>query len=121
MDFLASSEPFNGDILTNPPYRYAQEFVEKALSIIENGRSAWFFLKLTFLEGQKRWQMFKANPPKNVFVFVKRIACSKNGVFDTSTTSAVCYAWFQFEKGWYGKPQISWVNTGEDEAQERLF
>lgn len=33
-NFLASTEPYhNGDIVTNPPYTYAQEFVENALAI----------------------------------------------------------------------------------------
>ena len=29
---------FSRDIITNPPYKYAKEFVEKALEIIRNNR-----------------------------------------------------------------------------------
>lgn len=31
IDFLTTDKKFNGDIITNPPYKYAQEFIEKAL------------------------------------------------------------------------------------------
>lgn len=38
------------DIITNPPYKYAKEFVEHALDISEDGTKVAMFLKLTFLE-----------------------------------------------------------------------
>ena len=34
VDFLAYNKPFNGDIITNPPYKYATEFVVHALELI---------------------------------------------------------------------------------------
>ena len=46
-DFLLCSEPYhNGDIVTNPPYKYAQEFVEKALALVDVGRYVCMFLKV---------------------------------------------------------------------------
>ncbi len=36
------------DIITNPPYKYAKEFVEHALDIVDDGRKVAMFLKLTF-------------------------------------------------------------------------
>ena len=63
MDFLTTDEKWDGDIVTNPPYKYAQEFVEKALSLIPDGRKVCMFLKLTFLEGKKRRELFKNYPP----------------------------------------------------------
>ena len=63
-DFLAiDNQEWQGDIVTNPPYKYAQEFVEKALFIIPDGHKVAMFLKLTFLEGQGRRQLFRAAPP----------------------------------------------------------
>ena len=65
-DFLAiDNTEWNGDIITNPPYKYAQEFVEKALSIIPEGHKVAMFLKLTFLEGKNRRQMFRITPPSS--------------------------------------------------------
>ena len=63
-DFLAPDNTrWNGDIITNPPYAFAQEFVEKALAIIPDGRKVAMFLKLTFLEGKKRASLFQNYPP----------------------------------------------------------
>ena len=55
VDFLKCTEVFDGDIITNPPYKYAQEFVEKAMDIMEDGKCLCMLLKLTFLEGKKRY------------------------------------------------------------------
>lgn len=63
-DFLSIDNlSWDGDIVTNPPYKFAQEFVEKALSIIPNGRKVAMFLKLTFLEGKARKELFRIAPP----------------------------------------------------------
>uniref|UniRef100_UPI00402627AE hypothetical protein n=1 Tax=Alloprevotella sp. TaxID=1872471 RepID=UPI00402627AE len=62
-DFLAIDNlAWDGNIVTNPPYRYAQEFVEKALSIIPEGKKVAMFLKLTFLEGKARRHLFRTTP-----------------------------------------------------------
>lgn len=112
VDFLKQTESFDGDILTNPPYKFAKEFVEKALSLIENGHKVFMFLKLTFLESKSRKVMFEKFPPKCVYVFSERCLCAKNGDFQQVIEgggSAVCYAWFEFEKGFCGNPIIKWI------------
>ena len=107
-DFLSIKwYEWNGDIITNPPYKYAQEFVEKSLSIIPTGNKVAMFLKLTFLEGQKRKQMFLINPPKKIYIYSKRKECAKGGEFKGS--SAVAYAWYVWKKGYKGKPEIEWI------------
>ena len=105
MDFLKSEEKWDGDIITNPPYKFAQEFIEHALDIIPTGRKVYMFLKLQFLEGKSRRELFRKYPPKTVFVSSSRILCAKNGDFDgmrASGGSAVAYAWYEFEKGYTG-------------------
>lgn len=110
IDFLKEDIKWHGDIITNPPYKYAQEFVEKSMEILrENGKVA-MFLKLQFLEGQKRSKLFKKYPPKTVYVFSKRQACAMNGEFDKYGVSAVAYAWYVWEKGFKGDPIIKWIN-----------
>ena len=100
----------NGDIVTNPPYKYAKEFVEKALERIIEGRKVCMFLKLTFLEGKARKELFKKYPPKTIYVCSGRIPCAKNGDFDKYPSSALAYAWYIWEKGYKGKPVIEWIN-----------
>lgn len=67
LDFLSAQKaPFEGnfDILTNPPYKYAKEFVKKALELLPYGRRCYMFLKLTFLEGKARYEeIFRHTPP----------------------------------------------------------
>ena len=93
-----------------PPYKYALEFRQKALELIPVGNKVAFFLKLTFLEGQKRRKFFEKNPPKVVYVSSARLNCAKNGDFDAYKSSAMAYAWFVWEKGFTGKPVIEWIN-----------
>ena len=110
-DFLFfKNEQWGGDIVTNPPYAAAQEFVEQALSMIQEGHKVAMFLKLTFLEGKQRAKLFKENPPKRIWVSSSRLKCAKNGDFDQFKSSATAYAWFIWEKGYKGYPEIRWFN-----------
>ncbi len=99
-----------GDIITNPPYKYAAEFVEHALDLIPEGQRVAMFLKLTFLEGEKRRALFQVNPPARIYVFTNRINCALNGnEAEFKKSSAVCYAWFIWVKGNKAKPVIDWI------------
>lgn len=109
-DFLSCNEPVHDtDIITNPPYSMAQEFVEKALSLVDDGRFVCMFLKLTFLEGKKRRKFFEEHPPIRVHVTSSRISCYLNGN-KCENSGAVCYAWFVWQKGFKGHPEIRWFN-----------
>ena len=115
IDFLECQEMFEGDIITNPPYKYALEFVEHALKLIPDGNKVIMFLKLQFLEGQERRRLFDTMQLSKVYVFSKRQQCAKNGIFTGS--SAVAYAWFVWVKGSNDAPIIEWideVNTNND-------
>ena len=109
MDFLKCGEKnLDVDIVTNPPYSLAQEFVEKSLEVIGEGHKVAMFLKLTFLEGKNRRVMFEKYPPKVVYVSSSRLTCGKNGV--EWLPSCICYAWFVWYKGFQGNPIIKWFN-----------
>ena len=112
VDFLSEKDEggFSGDIITNPPYKYALEFVEQAIKVVKPHNKVAMFLKLTFLEGQKRKSFFKKNPPKTIYVSSSRLICAKNGDFEKYKDSAVAYAWYVWEKGYLGDPVIKWIN-----------
>lgn len=97
------------DIITNPPYKYAQEFVEHAMNLVQEGCKVDMLLKIQFLEGKSRNELFKTYPPEKVYVFSQRVNCAKNGEFDKYKSSAVCYAWFVWRKGFKGSPTIHWL------------
>ncbi len=100
---------FNGDILTNPPYKLSLEFVKKSLECIEDGSLVVMLLKVQFLEGKERRAFYRKNPPKYVYVHSERQACYINGDFSEKKGSAVCYCWYVWEKGFSGEPVIRWV------------
>lgn len=110
VDFLTI--PTHGDkecdIITNPPYKYAKEFVEQALAMVAEGHKIAMLLRLTFLEGTKRRELFNTTPPQTVYVSSARLQCAKNGKFEGK--SMVAYAWFVWKKGHYGPTNIKWIN-----------
>ena len=113
-DFLSmENQEWNGDIITNPPYKYAQEFVEKALQIIPNGNKVAMFLKVQFLEGKKRKYLFANYPPHTIYVSSSRLLCAQNAEFERMKQgggSAVAYAWYVWVKGYKGDTIIKWIN-----------
>lgn len=112
-DFLTLQElPKGYNVLTNPPFNLSMEFVLHSLELLEEGKQAIFFLKIQFLESAKRYkELFSKFPPKYVYVFSERCLCAMNGEFEINgkrQSSAVCYAWYVWEKGYQGQTILSW-------------
>ena len=116
VDFFNINEPTDMGIITNPPYSMAKEFVEHAMEIVTDGHKVAMFLKLTFLEGQGRRELFRKYPPKIVYVSTSRIGCAKNGEVkkdkngNLKADSAVAYCWYVWQKGFNGAPTLKWFN-----------
>lgn len=112
LDFLKETlDGFDGDIVTNPPYSLAQDFVQTAIDTVKVGHKVAMFLKIQFLEGKKRFSLFAKSPPRTIYVSRSRIRCGTNGNFDGfKNGSTLCYAWFVWEKGFTGDPVIKWFN-----------
>lgn len=116
-DFLSSDRHFEGDIVTNPPFKIAPEFIEKSMQLLSNGHKAMFLLKIQFLETPKRAKLFERCGLKEVVVNSERICCAMNGDFDLYFKKknnkyiggTQLYAWFVFEKGYKGNATISFV------------
>lgn len=106
VDFLKTDTVFDGDIITNPPYKYAKEFVQKAIASVTDGHRVAMFLKVQFLEGKARRELFDTYP-------TNRICCCKNGDFSPEqrkNNSAQAYAWYIWQKGSTAEPTIRWFN-----------
>ncbi|MBF0781135.1 NAD(P)-dependent oxidoreductase [Granulicatella sp. 19428wC4_WM01] len=101
---------WDGDIITNPPYREALKFVKHSLNIIKPQRKVAMFLKIQFLESKERRCFFEKCPPKVIYVSSGRLICARNAEFNKYKSSAVCYAWYIWEKGYIGEPIIRWIN-----------
>lgn len=121
-DFLKVTKVWKGDIVTNPPYASSLDWVQHSLDLLEEGRYLALFMKITFLEGKSRKQFFQDNPPIRVWVSSSRIPCAKNGQFtefkknskgelvETKVSSAACYCWYIWQKGYKGPTELKWFN-----------
>lgn len=93
-------------IITNPPYNKASEFILKGF---EHAPIQWHFLRLSFLEGQKRFEeLFNLGKLSDVYIFTYRVSCPK-GVDREKTANSVCYAWYRFDKYYCGAPKLHWL------------
>ena len=108
-DFLTSDSYFEGDILTNPPFNLAEKFVEKGIEKLKEGKRLFLFLKIQFLEGQKRKDLFKKYPPKYVYCYSARQKCARDGEFEKYTATTQFYAWYVWEKGYEGETILRWI------------
>jgi hypothetical protein len=95
------------NIITNPPYKLAKEFVEKSLECT-TGKVA-FLLKLNFLESASRYPMFKSTPLKKVYVFSKRINFYEGTLESNKRSGVLAFAWYVWEHGYEGEPTIDWI------------
>lgn len=109
VDFLQQQEKWPGDIVTNPPYKYALDFIQHALEITEDGALICMFLKVQFLEGKQRKTFFENTPPRTVWVSSSRIQCAQNGNFERCS-SMLAQAWYVWEKGYKGSTTVRWFN-----------
>ena len=105
VDFLNETRTVD-HIVTNPPYKIAQEFVEHSLQCAR-GKVA-MLLKLAFLEGQRRKPFFEKTPLRTVYVFSKRVDFGR-GNEPGKGSGLLAYAWFVWEIGYCGKPTIAWL------------
>lgn len=113
INFLSTSEKYEGDIITNPPYKYASEFVRHAIDTVTDGHRVAMFMRLQFLEGKSRRKLFEQYPPKLIYVSSSRINCCKNGDFGIESrrqTGAIAHAWIIWEKGYVGPTELRWFN-----------
>lgn len=111
-DFLGvTREQINSDnisIVANFPYKDVLNQTVHSLNLLNNGEYLIHLAKIQYLEGKARYKLFEEQPPKYVFVFVNRIKCLNNDK-DDGTSSAMCFCWFVFEKGFKGNPLIDWI------------
>lgn len=93
-------------VITNPPFRLAEEFVERAMAVARKGVA--ILARTVFLESVGRYEsIFRDNPPTMFAQFSERVPMVK-GRIDAKASTATGYAWFVWVKGRPGA-RLMWV------------
>lgn len=106
IDFLETIKILSSVIITNPPYRLAEDFIRHAIDL-GAGKLA-LLLKLSFLEGQRRKLLFEQHPPEVVLVFSRRLTMTRNGA-PMRHGGMIAFAWYVWSYGFSGEPKIKWI------------
>ena len=105
-DFLQSINNYD-NIITNPPFCLAEDFIKKSLSV--SSSKVVMFLKLQFLESSGRYDFFKNTPLKKVYVLSKRPTLYPANWPVPKNKWTIAYAWYVWEK-WYEWPTVlDWI------------
>ncbi len=110
IDFLMEYKSRAPNIVTNPPFKLAVPFVRQAVRLT-TGKVA-MLLKIAFLEGIERAELFKATPLARVHVFSRRLAFVPGGSIEARKLDGggmMAFAWFVWEHGYTGKPELGWL------------
>jgi hypothetical protein len=109
IDFLLDWRTTTDNIITNPPFKHAQEFVEHALN--RSRRKVAMICRLAWLEGQERRKMFESTPLKAVWVFSGRIPMQRGRQHEDGKDvgGMIAFAWFVWDHAHKGKPTLGWL------------
>ncbi len=110
VDFIRQWESRAPNIVTNPPFKIAVPFVNAALQHT-TGKVA-MFLRLAFLEGQRRGPWFARTPLKRVWVLSSRVPIQRGRLANEDDgTGVIGFAWYVWEHGYEGEPTIGWLEN----------
>lgn len=109
-DFLLETNHYD-NIITNPPYRIANDFILKAKELAN--RKIAMLMPLNYLHGNRRFnKIWKDStfPLARVLVFVRY--CYLNAEKrETAPGGMLAYAWFIFDKEHKGETTLSWLDN----------
>ena len=99
VDFLMECKPLAPAVVTNPPYKLANEFVIKCMDM----KLPYFamLLRLAFLEGkQRRAEIYDRQPPARVHVFSERLTMWRGDEEQPEgSTGFIAFAWYIWQQG----------------------
>ena len=110
-DFLSDDYPIDKAdiIIMNPPYSIIEPFVIRALEIAPE---VLLLGRMQFIEGSGRYEnILKDNPFNEMYQYVDRIQCYKNGDELIKSSSVQGYAWFYWNQNLVSssQPRLKWI------------
>ena len=109
VDFL-NSKRRSDNIVTNPPFNLAYEFIIKGLELSE--KCLALLLPIRYLTGKKRAKLYAEFPPAKVIVIPNKVDFLGFG------SPAMEFAWFVWEKG-KKETTIVWADVKDADLKKR--
>lgn len=108
VDFLLDFATAQHDwVITNPPFKLAEEFAEHALGRAKVGVA--MLCRLAWLEGVARGKMFRATPLSAVWVFSGRLGMQRGRQAKANEKGKIAFAWYVWRHGYEGPPRLGWL------------
>jgi hypothetical protein len=117
VDFLLDYRTKADNIVTNPPFKLVDEFARHALDRAAD--KVALLARLAWLEGYGRRKFFENSPLWRVYVFSRRLRIQRGrAAVATDRSGMVPFAWFVWQRGYHGHPQVGWLDP-KIEGQQR--
>ena len=110
-DFLMPYTPLSIErahwIVTNPPFRLAEQFIQRGLAIAERGVA--MLVRSVFVESVGRYEsLFRSRPPAIVAQFAERVPMVK-GRLDGKASTATAYCWLVWMREPSAETRFRWI------------
>jgi hypothetical protein len=95
-------------VITNPPFRLAEDFVNRSIEIARHGVAV--LVRTVFIESVGRYErLFLARPPTTYAQFTERVPMVR-GRLDRKATTATSYCWLVWRKAAIvDAPKLVWI------------
>ena len=109
VDFLMEHGRVVDNIVTNPPFKLAEQFLLHALPRARN--KVALLCRLAWLEGEGRRKIFESTPLAHVWVFSRRLNINRSGIAPAypGQGGLIAFAWYVWEIGYCGPPTLGWL------------
>ena len=108
-DFLFERDLLAPAVVTNPPFKLADEFTHHALAL--GAEKVAIFQRTAWLEGHKRHaSLWSKTPPVRIWQFSGRQTLWRGDDENPKDRGgAIAFAWFVFERGNTALPTLGWI------------
>jgi hypothetical protein len=95
VDFLADIRAVEADvIITNPPFSYAQQFIERALAVARHG--VIILARIELLHGGKRYAFWRDHTPTRIWVHSLGLPYFRDGAWKRG--GSFTHAWYVWDQ-----------------------
>jgi hypothetical protein len=112
IDFLMERKLLAPEIVTNPPFKMAEQFVRHALDL--GATKVAMMLRLAWLEGSQRKTLFETTPLARVHIASRRLNMMRGGTdAGNGGGSMIAFAWFVWDRSHEGAAELGWFDWRE--------